>query len=203
MSFPRSILFLTATAGVLTACDSVPTAPENVTARDRGIAMTISTDPAFDPALVSYNSASCTLQDASTGSVACSYDLGNPTGQSRDIYPGAYLRVSYDCVNPKNGRIASSASIEQSVYTWRLAVTETSISATDDPLPAPYIPANNYTGKDKKYNACKGSNVVSVTDISMLYWEIWIDNWYSGQPGADYRWSCYASDDRFGCVTAD
>jgi hypothetical protein len=192
--------FATVAAAVfaVAACQEAPTAPQSLAFEPNSARKTHWSD--HDNTIVTFNSASCTLVNAATGSVQCSWDISNGPNPF-NVYPEALLDVTYNCVNPSNGRIASTSNRER--WVWSNGVegitTGTSVE-TNHQLNPPNI-WNSYTGKDKKFNACKGSQVVSITNTSMLYWDLYVDNWYDGQPWADYRYGCFASDARYECLT--
>jgi len=53
-----------------------------------------------------------------------------------------------------------------------------------------------------KQNPCNGKQSTVVTNYSLQYWELYIDNCYSGQPSGAFAWGCLASDTRRGCKTS-
>jgi hypothetical protein len=182
-------------AAMLAACSESPTNPD------------ADTTPAVRPSLsvslpgtnISINSVACSLTSASTGGVKCSYDVSNPDGLLVNVYPSAYLKIDYQCVNPNTGKVQSSGTSWRSAWGYHEGVTATSISATDEALNNPTLPTY-YTRADKKYNACKGKLTAVPTHYALEYWELFIDNWYSGQPGADYLYTCLGSDTSHGCA---
>jgi len=68
-------------------------------------------------------------------------------------------------------------------------LTATSISATDEALNNP-TPPTQYTGRAKKYNACKGKLTPVPTHYALEYYDVDVDNWYYGQPAADLDNCC-------------
>ena len=150
----------------------------------------------FDPDLVTYNSASCSLQSSANGAVACSWDVSNPNETSLVYWVQATLQVSYDCVNPKSGRIASSQIREAWTGVSQSGVSSPSLTGSGVSLPLPFLPTG-YTGPMKKENACKGNTVATNLVWSLDYWEVLVSA-TEGTP----RNSCYASDNRKGCLTA-
>jgi hypothetical protein len=162
---------------------------------------TISTEPDFDATMVTYNSVACTSGPYSA-TASCSYDLSNPTLGLRNVSLIAYMDdITYDCVNPKTGKVASSGFAPYGTAVGPFfTTTAATISGANSLLGPPDLP-NSYTGKDKKRNACAGTNVVRITDGTMSYWRIYVHNYVEGQDRGDFRWSCYASDDHEGCFT--
>ena len=140
---------------------------------------------------VTFNSASCTLANSTTGEVRCSWDITNANGTSLDYLPEAYMTIAYNCLN-NTGQIRSSATTNQWINLNYYDVTSTSITATNQQLPTdvPYT----RTGSGKRFNACKGSQQLQITGYTMQYWHIYI---YSPDGKA-----CLGSDDRIGCLVA-
>jgi hypothetical protein len=151
----------------------------------------------------SITSGSCSLISSSTGEVRCSYDVANPDGLLLNIYPGARLKMDYQCVSPSTGRVQSGGSdVRWAVGADVYGVTATNPTATNVKLSTPTVP-NNYVHKDSKFNACKGKQTLVVTNYAMQYWEIYLDNWYAAQPNTDYIYTCLASDSNYrGCETS-
>ena len=174
-----------------TACQDSIAGPDThaVAAAAPGFALT------FDPDLVSYNSASCALQSSGNGAVACSWDVSNPNETSLVLWVQATLQVSYDCVNPKSGRVASSQVREAWTGISQSGVSSPSLTGSGVSLPLPFLPTD-YAGAMKKENACRGNTVATNLVWSLDYWEV-LASATSGTP----RNSCYASDNRKGCLT--
>ena len=149
-----------------------------------------------DPTLVTFNSASCTLTSASAGFVACSWNISNPAGTLLNLNVQAILTASYDCVNPHNGRIASSEQRDLSTLVQQFSVSSATLTGTDVSLPPTFLPTEN-TGKFKKENACKGNQVVQNLSYSIAYWSVSVIT-----VGTTLRQSCFASDNRDGCFTS-
>src|ERR1044071_2195963 len=89
---------------VAAACSDAPTSPGN--ALTPSSLISISATP--DPTLVTFNSASCALTNAAAGIVTCNWNITNAAANSLNLWAQAILTVNYDCVNPNNGRVASS-----------------------------------------------------------------------------------------------
>lgn len=189
-SFKRVLVMLTG-LGFITACQDSPTGPESVTATPSMARLAMTPDPS----LVTYNSASCTLTSASTGAVTCSWDISNPAQTSLNLWTEALLQASYDCVNPKNGRVASSEV--RDVWTARpeSGVSSPSLTGSNVALPIPVL-VNDYTGSMKKLNACRGNTVVQNLTWSLDYWDVAV-----AAIGGTVRESCFGSDNRYGCFT--
>ena len=189
-SFKRVLVMLTG-LGSSPACQDSPAGPES----DYGAAD--GTSPAITPvpSLVTFNSASCTLTSASTGAVSCSWDISNPAQTSLNLWTEALLQASYDCVNPKNGRIASSEVRE--IWTARpeSGISSPSITGSNVALPLPAL-VNDYQGSMKKLNACRGNTVVQNLAWSLEYWDVAV-----AAIGGTLRESCFGSDNRYGCFT--
>jgi hypothetical protein len=194
----RRIVPFVLTAAMLAACSESPTDPSSSKSPAPAA-------PSFSVALpgttASISSGSCSLVSASTGQVTCSYDVANPDGLLLNIYPGAMLAVDYQCTNASTGRVQSSGT--GSRWTWAAfeGVTATNPTGTDITLASPTV-NNSYTRKDRKFNACKGNQKLIITNYSLKYWEVYLDNWYSGQPNADYTWTCLGADNSRGCATS-
>jgi hypothetical protein len=183
---------------MLAACTETSTEPNTNRAPEEHASLSV----ALPGTTASITSGSCNLVNSTTGEVRCSYDIANPDGILLNIYPGARLGIDYQCVNSSTGKLQSSG------YTIRWAtgadadgVTATNPTATDVKLSTPVVP-NGYVHKDTKWNTCKGKQTLVVTNYSMVYWEVYLDNWYPGQPNADYTYTCLASDASYrGCAT--
>jgi hypothetical protein len=192
----RSLIPAVFVAAMLAACSESPTNPD------------ADTTPAARPNLsvsvpgtnISINSVACSLTSASTGGVKCSYDVSNPDGLMVNTYPSATLKVDYQCVNSSTGRVQSTGTLYPRAWGYHEGLTATSISATDEALTNPTLPTH-YTRSDKKYNACKGNQTAVPTNYALYYWELLVDNWYYGQPGANYLYACLGSETWYGCST--
>lgn len=189
-SFKRVLVMLTG-LGFITGCQDSPTGPGSVTSMPAMARVVITPDPS----LVTYNFASCTLIDASTGAVSCSWDIGNPDENTLNFFAEALLQASYDCVNPKNGRVASSQVREIETLRGESGVSSSSLTGTNVALPLPNLPTD-YTGSMKKLNACSGNSVVRNLTWSLEYWDVTV-----AALGGTLRQSCFGSDNRFGCFT--
>jgi hypothetical protein len=183
-------LMIWCTMMLAAACTDSPAAP----------ASSISTDVSFvivpDPTLVTFNSASCTLTSASAGFVSCSWNISNPAETVLNLNVQAILTALYDCVNPHNGRIASSEQRNLSTLVQQFSVSSATLTGTNVPLPPTFLPTN-LTGKFKKENACKGNQVVQSLSYSLEYWSVSVIT-----VGTAIRQSCFASDNREGCFTS-
>jgi hypothetical protein len=186
----RRAVLLLATSGLLTACQDSPTGLR----RSEEAAPRLLIVP--DPTLVTFNSASCTLTSASAGFVACSWNISNPAETLLNLNVQAILTASYDCVNPHNGRIASSELRDLSTLVQQFSVSSATLTGTDVSLPPTFLPTEN-TGKFKKENACKGNQVVQNLSYSIAYWSVSVIT-----VGGTLRQSCFASDNRDGCFTS-
>jgi hypothetical protein len=186
----RSLVIL---SGILfaTGCQDSPTAPTNFASPHSALGIAI----APDPTLVTFNSASCTLTDASTGAVSCSWDISNPNQTHLNLFTEAILEASYDCVNPHNGRIASS-QVRDLLAIRPTADSVASITGSNVALPLPVLPTF-YEGSQKKLNACKGNTVVQDLTWRLAYWDVLV----ASTEGTAARQSCFGSDNRFGCFT--
>jgi hypothetical protein len=190
-------------AMLLAACSESSTGPE-VSAPENGTVTPAA--PIFSASLPGttalISSGSCSLISSSTGEVRCSYDVSNPDGLLLNIYPGARLKLDYECVNSIGKVQSTGTAVRWATGADVYGVTATNPTATDVELTPPVIP-NSYVHKDSKFNACKGKQKVVVTNYTMVYWEIYLDNWYSVQPAADYNFTCLASDSDYrGCATS-
>lgn len=186
----RSLVIL---SGILfvTACQDSPTAPTDLTPSLPAPRFAI----VPDPTLVTFNSASCSLTDASTGAVSCSWDISNPNEVNLNLFTEAILEASYDCVNPHNGRIASS-QVRELLAIRPAFDSAASITGSNVALPLPVLPTF-YEGSQKKLNACKGNTVVQGLTWRLAYWDVLV----ASTEGTTARQSCFGSDDRFGCFT--
>jgi hypothetical protein len=186
-------------AMMLAACTETPTDPDTTKAFSERPMLSV----ALPGTTASITSGSCSLVSASTGQVRCSYDIANPEGLLLNIYPGARLNVAYKCINAGTGKIQSSGSILR----WAAgadvdAETATNPTATDVQLSIPTAPSG-YIHKDSKINVCNGKQTTVVTNYSLVYWEVYIDNWYPFQPDTEYSYTCMASDPSYrGCATS-
>ncbi len=176
--------------GALSACSDSPTSPELPGPRSL---ITISVTP--DPTLVTFNSASCSVTNASTGAVSCSWNISNTGLNSLNLWAQAVLRVSYNCVNPNNGRIHSSEQRDLETLQQYFGVSDATLVGSNVALPPPFLPTD-LTGNQKKQNACKGNNVPMQITYSLAYWDVSVIT-VTGQQ----RFSCFASDNRLGCFT--
>jgi len=187
----RKCLAVAMLAVVAAACSDTPTSPDNVLT-PRSL-ITISVTP--DPTLVTFNSASCTLTNSSTGAVSCSWDISNPAMNSLNLWAQAVLTVNYDCVNPHNGHIASSEQRDLETLVQVFGQSGATLTGTNVALPATFLPTN-LKGQDHKLNACKGNGVPMSLSYTLTYWDVSVITTTGAQ-----RFSCFASDDRLGCFT--
>ena len=171
------------------ACQDSPTAPAS---RASDVSFLI----VPDPTLVTFNSASCTLTNATAGFVSCSWNISNPAETVLNLSVQAILTASYDCVNPNNGRIASSEQRELSTLTQQSGASAPTLTGTNVALPPTFLPTDN-RGKLKKENACKGNQEVQSLSYSLTYWSVSVI-----AVGGTLRQSCFASDNREGCFTS-
>jgi len=137
---------------------------------------------------------------SSTGEVRCDYAVSNPDGLLVNIYPEAQMSLDYQCVNPNTGRIASSGTGFRWTVKWIEGLTGTTLTGSNVQLSTANLP-NGYTKKNTKLNVCKKSQQLVITNYSMMYWDIFLDNWYSGQSYDQYKSTCFGLDDRYGCET--
>ena len=191
MNSIKRIVVIVSGIALMTACQDIPTSPLSRTPSQSVGRVAIIPDPG----LVTFNSGSCSLTDASNGAVSCSWNLSNPDENTLNFFAEALLIASYDCVNPKNGRIASSQTREVGTAYGQSGVSSASLTGTDVALPLPALPSG-YTGSQKKLNACNGNTVVQNLTWSLDYWDFAV-----AAVGGTLRQSCYGSDDRFGCFT--
>jgi hypothetical protein len=190
MSIKRVLAALLA-ASLITACQDSPAGPEGqtVVASPRSTMIP-------DAGLVTFNSASCTLGNAATGAVSCNWDISNPNEHSMNLWAEVFINASYDCVNPKNGRVASNEQREVRTLIQFFGVADPSLTGSNVALPLPTLPSGN-TGKNKKLNACSGSNVPQSLTWDVNYWDVSVIT-VAGSP----LMSCFASDNRDGCFTS-
>ncbi|HEX6576381.1 MAG TPA: hypothetical protein VF042_15540 [Gemmatimonadaceae bacterium] len=186
----RRSTVLTLAALALGACSESPTTPTNVTTME-----SLGTAAVVDPTLVTFNSASCTLTSSVTGIVNCSWNISNPAQEVVNLSATALLDVSYDCVNPKNGRVQSSETTQLRTFRVESGVFSTSLTGTNVALPWLILPTD-FSGSLKKQNACKGNHVPQNAEWSLNYWDVSVIT-TTGTP----RMSCFASDNRNGCFT--
>lgn len=181
---------------LLAACTETPTDPNTgrVPADHPSLSATLPGTTA------SITTGSCSLISPTTGEVRCSYDIANPDQVLLNIYPDAQLGVDYQCLNASTGKVQSSGTSVRGVYASIEGVTAANPTGTNVQLSTATLP-NHYTRNYTKYNTCKGKQTLVITNYSLLYWEIWVDNWYSGQPNEDYRFTCLGSDASHGCAT--
>ena len=172
------------------ACQDSPTAPASPASSDVSFLIVP------DPTLVTFNSASCTLTNATAGFVSCGWNISNPAATTLNLNVQAILTASYDCVNPHNGRIASSEQRELSTLRQFFSVSSTTLAEASLALPPTFLPTQN-TGKFKKENACKGNQEVQSLTYSLTYWSVSVIT-----VGGTLRQSCFASDNREGCFTS-
>jgi hypothetical protein len=181
---------------MLAACTENPTDPGT----GKSAAQPASFSVAVPGTTASITSYSCSLKSSTTGEVRCSYDIANPDQQLLNLYPQAALKIDYKCVNANTGKIQSSGTGVRWPGLSIEGVTASNPTATDVQLSTVTL-SNSYTHSDTKLNACKGKQTLVITSYSMSYWELYVDNWYGGQPNTDYHSICVASDHRFGCAT--
>jgi hypothetical protein len=188
ISIRRAVAPLVA-VGLTIACSEAPTAPQ----ADLRLSHVII--QAVDPTLVTFNSASCTLASASTGQVSCSWNISNPDANVMNLWAEGILVVNYQCVNPKNGRIASSEQREISTLQQFFSVSATSLTGSNSLLPLPNLP-NDLRGKQNRENACRGNGEPQGMTWRLDYWDVSVIT-----VGGIQRFSCAASDNRNGCFT--
>lgn len=178
-------------AGAIAACSDAPTSPAQLDG-PRSLVQ-ISVTP--DPTLVTFNSASCSLTNASTGAVSCSWNISNPALNSLNLWAQAVLSVTYDCVNPHNGRVASTEQRDLETLQQYFGVSDASLTGSNVALPLTLLPTD-FTGNQKKLNACKGNGVPMSITYSLAYWDVSVITVTGAQ-----RFSCFGSDNRLGCFT--
>jgi hypothetical protein len=194
-------------ATLLAACSESSTAPE-INAPENGTVSTSTPTPSFSATLpgtsVTITSGLCTqisTVSPTTGDVRCDYSISNPDGIMLNIYPEARMILEYQCVSPSTGKVQSTGIGGSWAYAAINGVTAINPTGTNVQLSTATMP-NTYVKKYNKLNACKGRQVVVVTKATMEYWDIYVDNWYSGQPGEQYKSTCLGQDDRYGCQSA-
>jgi len=189
MSINRAVALLVAILAA-TACQDSAVSPDN--AADVG-------SPTFallpDPTLVSFGPTSCSLTSSATGAVSCSWTINNPDQIKLITSAEALLTASYDCVNPKNGRIASSEDRQLRTADQYPVDSATSLTGSNVAISPPFLPTDN-TGNQKKQNACKGNSVVQGLSWSLDYWQV-----SAITTVGTARMACFASDNRNGCQT--
>jgi len=173
------------------ACSDSPTSPTEV----RGPQYLIDISAIVDPTLVTFNSASCSLTNAGAGIVTCSWNISNAAENSLNMWAQTVLTATYDCVNPNNGRIASSEQRSLETLIQFFGQTSATLTGTNVALPAPFLPTG-LKGQEHKQNACKGNAVPMGIHYSLAYWDVSVIT-----TGAPQRFSCFGSDDRLGCLT--
>jgi hypothetical protein len=115
-----------------------------------------------------------------------------------NVWPMASLEVTYACVSQTNGRVTSTGFFHQVVQSEGVTGITTGTSNVEGfQLDPPTLPANSFTGKDKRRNACKPNNELVVTGFRIVWWAIAVDNWYPEQPFEDYRYECIGKQDPF------
>jgi|SRR5215203_2055721 len=190
-------------AMLLAACSESSTAPE-INTPEKGTVSTPTPTPSFSATLpgtnVTITSGDCTQISTTTGEVRCNYSVSNPDGIMINIYPEAQLSLDYQCVSPSTGKVQSTGTGIRWVNAWFEGVTATNPTGSNIKLATATLP-NTYIKQNRKYNTCKGKQTVVVTNYTMHYWDIYVDNWYVGQPGEQYKSTCLAMDDRYGCET--
>ena len=161
--------------------------------------------PAFSATIpgtnVTITSGFCVQISTTTGEVRCDYSVSNPDGVLINIYPEAQLILEYQCVNPNTGKVASTGTSYRWENAWTEGLTGTTLTGSNVKL-STATPPNTYVKKYNKYNVCKGRQVVVVTNYTMLYWDIYVDNWFSGQAADQYNYTCLGLDDRYQCESA-
>jgi hypothetical protein len=189
-------------ATLLAGCSESTTAPETTTPEHGGVAAPIPNFSATLPGTsVTITDGFCTQISTITGEVRCDYNVSNPDGLLLNIYPEAVLNLSYQCVNPSTGKVQSSGTGSRWAQAYVEGVTGTTLTGTGVKLGTPTLP-NTYVKKYNKYNTCKGKQNLVITNYTIAYWDIYVDNWYSGQPSDQYNWTCLGQDDRYKCQTA-
>lgn len=190
--------FIPATAiavALLAACSETSTEP----ASSEVNAPPVSYSAGLPGTKVSITSGSCSLINSATGEVRCSYDISNPDQILINIYPEAQMAIDYQCVNSSTGRIQSTGTGYRWVWATIEGITDANPTGTDVQLGSTTLP-NSYTGKENKLNTCKGKQKLVITKYSVNHWDVYVDNYYDGQPYEDYAWTCYAVDGMHGCT---
>ena len=189
MSINRAVAVLVAICA-LTACQDSPAGPDK--APDlKGPSFAITPDPT----LVTFSLTSCSLTSSATGAISCSWNISNPNETKLITSAEALLTASYDCVNPKNGRTASSQDRQIRTADQYPVDSATSLNGSNVAVAPPFLPTD-YTGKMKKQNACSDHQVVTGLTWSLDYWQVSVIT-VSGTA----RMNCFASDNRNGCQT--
>ena len=186
----RRVLAVLTVGMTVASCSDAPSGPEL-----RGPLSLIDISAVVDPTLVTFNSASCTLTNANVGNVSCSWNITNAAANSLNLWAQTILTASYNCVNPNNGRIASSEERNLETLVQFFGQNSTSLTGTNVALPPPFLPTN-FKGQDHKQNACKGNAVPIGIHYTLTYWDVSVITTSGTQ-----RFSCFASDDRLGCLT--
>jgi len=198
----RHLVSAALAAMLLAACSESSTAPE-ISVPENGTAAPAA--PSFSATLpgsnVTITSASCAQISTVTGEVRCDYDVSNPDGNMINIYPEALMNLEYQCVSPSTGKVHSTGTAERWAYASFEGLTAINPIGTNVKLSTATVP-NTYVKKYNKLNACRGKQIVVVTKSTLVYWDIYLDNWYSGQPFEQYKFTCLGLDDRYGCQTA-
>jgi hypothetical protein len=39
-----------------------------------------------------------------------------------------------------------------------------------------------------------------ITNYNLEHWDVWVDNYYQGQPYEQYASTCYSDDGKYGCT---
>ena len=187
-------------AMLLAACSESSTAPE-ASAPEPGPAS--SPAPSFSATVpgtnISITSGSCTLISSTTGEVHCSYSISNPDQVLINFYPEARLAIDYQCLNASTGKVQSSGTGYRWPWLYFGNVTDANPTGVDVKLGSAVLPNNN-TGKYQKSNTCRKSQKLVITKYTMVYWDIWVDNYYTGQPSDQYADACYSDDGKYGCT---
>ena len=171
----------------LAACSETTTEPDTSRAPTQSASFSV----AVPGTNVSINSVSCSLISASTGEVRCSYDITNPDGILINIWPEARVVMNYQCLSSSTGKIQSSGIGARWIY-GNVTVTDVHPTADNVQLSTATLP-NDFVRKDNKRNTCKGKQTLVITNYSMDYFDVYVDNWYDGQPSTEYTWACLGS----------
>jgi len=186
---------------LLAACSESATAPETSNAPTGNAPLE---HPSLNVALpgttASITSVSCTLTTPATGEILCSYDIANPDHLLLNIYGGASLYMAYQCVNSSTGKIQSSGIEGRWLSFAVMGTTEANPTGTNVQVSTATTLPNTYTKRYTKLNTCKGKQSLVITNYSMPYFDVLIDNHYSGQPDAEFSWACLGTDTRYGCA---
>ena len=185
----RRAVMILSTIFLIGACQDSPTAPGSSALPDVSFLIVP------DPTLVTFNSASCAITNASAGFSSCSWNISNPAQNSLNFWAQAILTATYNCVNPHNGRIASTEQREFETLRQEFGVSTPTLAGSNVALPLTFLP-RDLTGRMKKENACKGNGVVVALSYELEYWDVSVITTSGTQ-----RFSCFASDDRLGCLT--